>query len=190
MLSQLSLGMRRLMLSWYLNFLGYGGWSFTARTSALKSVMSKKWLPQPPFCHVVSNECSIESKQPTAESSYRSSSVICRVTPGATSIVRALGLICLGSASTTVAHAAARIVATFILTRDKEFHEMTQQSLEAEETNYYAIHRIYPLYSLSRSASEEPTSHHAPATMSSAICVCHPGWYQALRSTGTRPLHQ
>jgi hypothetical protein len=55
-------------------------------------------------------------EQPTAESSYRSSSVICRVTPGATSMVRAaLGLTCSGFASTVVAQAAARMLASFMM---------------------------------------------------------------------------
>lgn len=52
----------------------------------------------------------------TADMSHRSSSVICRVTPGATSIVRrALGLTSFGFASTTVAQAAAIIAETFML---------------------------------------------------------------------------
>jgi hypothetical protein len=52
----------------------------------------------------------------TAESSYRSSSVICRVTPGATSMVReARGLTLSGFASTVVAQAAARMVVSFMV---------------------------------------------------------------------------
>jgi hypothetical protein len=53
----------------------------------------------------------------TDVSSHRSSSVICRVSPGATSMVRrALGLICSGFASTAVAQAAMRMEAAFIMT--------------------------------------------------------------------------
>jgi hypothetical protein len=50
MLSHLSFGNRRLIFSSYLNFDGYGAGTLTALTSALNSVISKKWLPQPPLC--------------------------------------------------------------------------------------------------------------------------------------------
>lgn len=56
--------------------------------------------------------------RPTFPSSYRSSSVICRVTPGATSIVRRARGLTLSSASAAVAQAAARMAEeNFIVAR-------------------------------------------------------------------------
>jgi hypothetical protein len=58
----------------------------------------------------------------TAEISHLSSSVIWRVSPGATSIVKsALGSTCSGFANTAVAHTAARRAADFISVTLGEF---------------------------------------------------------------------